>query len=118
MAGNEQRRGAPTHQRRRLREQDLAPVVVLTFSHIKNRAERKGTGRRTVKDEGADIGLGAKQGRPWRRAGLPEVVQVAQGEVQRDRARRSKVVEVLDAGRLDPVGSGGWGSGMRPEMRG
>ena len=51
MAGNERRRGAPTQQRRQVLEQDLAPVVFLTFSHDKGRGERKGTGRR--KEAGA-----------------------------------------------------------------
>ena len=51
MAGNERRRGAPTPQRREVLEQDLAPVVFLTFSHDKGMGERKGTGRR--KEAGA-----------------------------------------------------------------
>ena len=37
LAGNEQQRSVPTQQHGRVLEQDLAPVVVLAFSHDKNR---------------------------------------------------------------------------------
>ena len=137
MAGNEQRHGAPTQQHRRVLEQDLAPVVFLTFSHDKGRGERKGTGRRKEAGAGRRYGSvlvvldgcnaqekvegSSGQRRPWearfvrpgRRGGAGELDPRAHGGKEEDHGGGARVAGSWRAELTQGRRWRWWGSGAR-----